>query len=214
MSNPLSYYIGLITSEHSNKPKFVQYVSMLIQPLIDTQNFCDNIEVAFDVDNAAGVQQDILGEIVGVSRTLNFTPSNGNPVLNDLDYQVLLKAKIAQNNWDGKIGSLQTIWGNLFPGGSIMILDNFDMSISVALSGSFSLVIRDCVRNGLVVPKPEGVRLNYTLGDLPFFGFDMETLFVAGFDRGSWSYVAEPIHFGFDLENSTISGFDVGFWSN
>jgi len=86
--------------------------------------------------------------------------------------------------------------------------------MSVALSGTFNETIRDCIRNGIVVPRPQGVEMIYLLGDLPFFGFDLDNGYVSGFDKGSWSYTSEPTFFGFDSNNSTVSGFDIGSWTN
>jgi len=34
----LQTYLGRITSEHANKPKFVAYVTALIQPFLDSAN--------------------------------------------------------------------------------------------------------------------------------------------------------------------------------
>ena len=214
MSNPLSYYIDLLTSQYWGKPNLTAMLTALLQVLKDAQNCVESIDAAFDIDIAVGVQLDTLGVVVGQARQLNFTPTSGDPLLNDDDYRIVLKAKMAQNIWDGTITSLQTIWSTLFPGGNILVLDNFNMTMSIALSGVFSDTMRDCIRNGIIIPKPEGVGIIYLLGSLPFFGFDIDNGFVSSFDKGSWSYTTEPIFFGFDENNSTVSGFDTGSWTN
>jgi hypothetical protein len=41
--------------------------------------------------------------------------------------------------------------------------------------------------NGLIIPRPQGVRYTYNSSNLPVFGFDQQTHYVSGFDSGLWS---------------------------
>ncbi len=219
MSNPISYYTSLVTSQYANSPKFLAWLTALLSPLDDCSNVTDMLVAAFDIDNqnetqegidleqgggplitettedmiladtgCYGAQLDIIGQIVGQSRIMTFQPSNGiSPILGDEIYRMLLKAKIAQNQWDGRLSSILPIWANLFPGGSIKIQDNQNMTTSVFLSGTFSSIILDLIINGLIVPRPEGVLCTYSFGTLPYFGWDLENQYVAGYDVGSWA---------------------------
>lgn len=182
------YYRSLVTSEYQNSPKFLALLSAALQPIDDLFSCLVNMDFAFYLDTAVGAQLDMIGAIVGTKRQVGFQPSNGvSPILDDLTFRVLLKAKVARNHWDGKISSLQTTWKQLFPGGTISIQDNQNMSISVTLSGSFSSIIQDLITNGLIVPRPEGVLVNYVFGTGPFFGFDRNDAYVAGFDTGKFA---------------------------
>jgi hypothetical protein len=108
-------------------------------------------------------------------------------VLDDATYRILLKARVAQFQWDGRISTLQGIWKGLFPGGTIAIIDNQNMSFTVLLSGTFTSIIQDLIVNDYIVPRPEGVLINITFGETPFFGFDSNDQFVAGFDLGKFA---------------------------
>jgi len=134
---------------------------------------------------SVNAQLDILGELIGVSRTVNFQPTGGvSPVLDNRTYLLLLKATIGMNTWDGTIDSLAPLWQTLFPGGTIKVIDNQDMTMSVWVSGGFSSIIKDLIFNGYIVPRPEGVLINYILAEAPYFGWDEQDSYIAGWDSG------------------------------
>lgn len=185
---PVPYYLNLLTSEYSSSAIFKQWLQTLLNILDDISNCLIEITGAFDLDVAIGVQLDVLGQIVGVSRTVPFQPSASvSPILDDTTYRLLIKATIANNQWDGKIGSLYPIWSQLFAGGQIIIQDNQNMSANIILTGTFTSIIQDLITHDMIVPRPEGVQYNYFIGGLPFFGFDRDDAFVAGWDTGKWS---------------------------
>jgi hypothetical protein len=183
------YYLSLITSEYQNSPLFLQWLAAPLQMLCDAQACINSLPAAFNVNTAVGVQLDAIGVVVGVSRTLPFQPTGGNsPVLGDGNYRILLMAKIAQNQWDGQIGSLWGIWQSLFPGGTIYVIDNQNMTATVILAGGFNSIIQQMIQNGLIVPRPETVEYFYTFATLPIFGFDgVNPSFIAGFDIGHFA---------------------------
>ena len=126
-------YLNVITSQHQDKPKFINIVSTLLTKVDDILTCINYInEVAFDIDQAVGVQLDILGLMLGVSRNLNFNPSDGlSTVMDDVTYRIALKAKIAVNHWDGTINSIYELWDILFPDVILIIKDNQDMTMTV-----------------------------------------------------------------------------------
>jgi len=185
---PVPYYLNLLTSEYSSSAIFKQWLQTLLNILDDISNCLIEINGAFDLDVAIGVQLDVLGQIVGVFRTVPFQPSASvSPILDDTTYRLLIKATIANNQWDGKIGSLYPIWSQLFAGGQIIIQDNQNMSANIILTGTFTSIIQDLITHDMIVPRPEGVQYNYFIVGLPFFGFDRDDAFVAGWDTGKWS---------------------------
>jgi len=113
----------------------------------------------------------------------------GSPVytLDDPTYRILLLAKIAQNQFDGQIDSLYAIWDVLFPGGTISVIDNMDMTATIILTGTFTPILQYLITSGQIVPRPQGVLYNYIFGQLPIFGFDTNGTFIAGFDTGYWA---------------------------
>ncbi len=185
---PTSYYLALPTHEYQNSPKFLAWLAAALQPLEDVSICTESLVVAFDVDQAVGVQLDIIGAQVGASRTVSFQPTGGvSPILDDETYRLLLKATIGLNQWDGRMQTIQPLWATLFPGGRIIIQDNLDMSVTVTMSGVLSSIIQDLITHDLIVPRPEGVKVNYEFGPMPFFGFDSNDAFISGFDGGYWA---------------------------
>lgn len=186
-SLPVGYY-NLLTPEYSTATKFDKWLLTSLDILNDISNCLASITTAFDLDYAIGVQLDILGYLIGIGRTVNFQPSNGvSPILDDTTFRLLLKATIANNLWDGKIGSMYPIWNALFPGGHITIEDNQNMTANIIITGSFTSIIQDLITHDLIVPRPQAVQYFYLLGDLPYFGFDLNNQFIAGWDVGKWS---------------------------
>lgn len=181
----LQYYLSLLTSEWQATTKFLEWTATLLTPLVDLQSAALAMYAFFDIDSAIGAQLDALGTLVGAGRLMPFQPSDGvSPILDDPTYRILLKAKIAQNQFDGQIDSLYAIWGQLFPGGRIIFIDNMNMTATVILAASFTSIIQDLITNGLIVPRPQGVQYTYTFATLPIFGVDLDSTFVAGVDLG------------------------------
>ncbi|MBJ9021165.1 DUF2612 domain-containing protein, partial [Citrobacter farmeri] len=130
----MSKYTGLITNYHATKPKFFDHIDLSTRPLIDISTATRGLVSAFDIDTAVGVQLDILGLWIGRSRIVSqpisgvyfsldidglgfdqsvwqgpYDPDSGYTTLSDETYRIILKAKIAINNWDGRNDSLPPI---------------------------------------------------------------------------------------------------------
>lgn len=181
----LSYYLNLLTSQYRLSPKFQQWLSLALQPIDDLTTCLTTFTANFDLDWAIGQQLDICGVLIGCSRTVAFEPTGGgSPVLDDSTYRILLKARIAWNQWDGKIASMYPIWKSLFSSGNIIVHDNQDMTATIILSGTFTSIIQDLITNGYIVPRPEGVQYTYSFGTLPILGADENNSFIAGADLG------------------------------
>lgn len=210
-------YLSLITTEHSDKPKFVDTVSSSINVAVYLQNLLSLFPEKFDVDTAIGYQLDTVGEWVGRSRRIAspisgvyfswdvegvgweqgvwkgpFDPDSGIVDLPDDSYRLLLKAKIAANNWDGTIPGAYSVWEKVFTGSYIVIQDNQNMTMIVGISGSpLSLLEQELLAGGYIPLKPEGVNVTYNIvpekGKL--FGWDLENDVFAGWDEGLWPIV-------------------------
>lgn len=182
------YYLSLLTSEYQNATKLKAWLRVIIQLVIDIDTYLALEYYMFDVDNAVGAQLDVLGVIVGASRTVGFQPSGGiSPVLDDVTYRIYIKAKVAQNQWNGQVGSLWGIWSNLFPGGTIAVQDNQNMTATIFLAGAFTSIIQDLITNGYIVPRPQAVQYTYVFAALPILGFDFDDTYIAGFDVGHFA---------------------------
>lgn len=185
----MSDYSKLITAEHKERPHFMAIVELLTRPSNDLQAQLLTLPTLLDLDIAAGQQLDEVGLWVGFGR-YQFVPSLGSVTLADQDYRVLLRAKVLGNHWDGQMSTLQTILASIFPGTGITLyaVDNQDMSMDIYLTatgGGVSATQLALLQGGLLVPKPEAVRINNII-------------------------ILSGITFGLDFDNASISGPDVG----
>ncbi len=222
----MSKYTGLITNYHATKPKFFDHIDLSTRPLIDITTATRGLVSAFDIDTAVGVQLDILGLWIGRSRIVSqpisgvyfsldidglgfdqgvwqgpYDPDSGYTTLSDETYRIILKAKIAINNWDGRNDSLPPILDAALEGSGLkmQIVDNQDMTISIWVFletdiSNVSLELIAAIRQGYLTVKAAGVwggSIEIPAVETPsegnrFFGFDMDNEYIAGFDDGAW----------------------------
>lgn len=210
-------YLDLITAYHRDKPNFSAMVGAVSQCFVDAQGIYGQMPSAYDLDAAAGVQLDAVGEWVGISRRVRhplvgvyfsldidglgfdqgvwqgpFDPDSGVTSLDDDTYRLLIRAKIGANHWDGTLDGSADILNLIFGGSDtyVFIQDNGDMSIDIGVSGTRPTAIFLALLTGGYIPiKPEGVRVNYYI--IP--------------------NTPGPL-FGFDVNNEYIAGFDSGVW--
>jgi len=222
----MSKYTELITNYHAGKPRFVAHVDLSTRPLTDASTALQGLITAFDIDSAVGAQLDILGEWIGRTRIVSqpisgvyfsfdtdglgwdqgiwqgpYDPDAGYTSLSDDTYRIVLKAKIAINNWNGQNDTLPPILETALEGSGLkmQIVDNQDMTISVWVFpkediSQVSLELIAAIRQGYLTVKAAGV----WAGDVQtpsietpsvgnrFFGFDMDNEYIAGFDDGAW----------------------------
>lgn len=212
-------YLNRITSEHSDKPKFMASVAALVQPLADITGGVAQFSSLFDLDWAIGAQLDVVGQWVGQSRNIAlpllgvyfslddpllgfdqgtwkgpFDPDSGITTLSDAPYRLLIRAKIALNSWDGTIPQSNTIWARIFAGTGYRVytIDNSDMTMATVIGGTKTpdALTKALFQQAYLQLKPEGVR---HLGV-------------------SYISVLGAPAFGFDVETSSVGGFDRGAW--
>jgi hypothetical protein len=122
-----------------------------------------------------------------------YDPSTGLTNLPDDAYRTLLRAKIGINHWDGTMPSLIAIMSQVFIGTGTTVFgyDHQDMTMDIVISGvAPSALNLALLTRGVLNPKPAGVKVNYitsSTGGSPIFGFDIENVYISGFDVGSWS---------------------------
>lgn len=222
----MSKYTELITSYHASKPLFFAHVDVSSRPFTDVSNSVDSFVSAFDIDTGVGAQLDTLGQWIGRSRIVSqpisnvyfswdstglgydqgvwqgpYDPDSGYTSLSDETYRVILKAKIAINNWNGQNDTLPAILDAATAGSGLrmQIVDNQDMTISVWVLpetdiSNVSLELIAAIKQGYLTVKAAGV----WAGDIQtpsveapsqggkFFGFDINNHYIAGFDDGAW----------------------------
>lgn len=194
-----SDYIQLITSEHINRPDFVQLVGILVGPSVDSLNLLAEMPLAFDLDYAIGVQLDAVGLWAGIGRTVTVQPSTAYPAaapyvytFGDDDYRRLIRAKVLANRWDDTPEMAAEVLAAYFGprGAYAAILDRQDMSIDLLIAGHRPTAAEAAVFAQMLLPlKPTGVRINSGIVppvDGPLFGLDVANEFINGPDIGAF----------------------------
>lgn len=181
-------YLKLITSEYVQSEKFNSYVESflkMISPNVDNYN---SYNVLFNLETASGDQLDKIGELVGIGRELPTDNVNIPSKLSDNSYRLVIKAKIYKNHWDGTREGMEKIFKQFFPNLPYDIVDNQDMSYTVTIiNPEITDEFLALITEGFILPKPAGVRVNYVILDTTLFGWDSETQFIDGWDKGKWS---------------------------
>ncbi|PHM39255.1 hypothetical protein Xmau_02859 [Xenorhabdus mauleonii] len=208
-------YLKLITPQHRTALKFVDHIDLITRSLSEISETALQLNEAFSLDYAVGVQLDAVGEWIGLSRYVKtpivgvyfsfdiegigfdqgswkrrFDGDSGFTELDDETYRTLLRVKIEANHWDGSSEMLEKIYQRILPDNQIFFVDNQDMSMDVFLTGGvIPEIIKSVIRQGYLNIKPQSVRVNNyvnsTSGGL--FGFDVHNEYVAGFDTGGWA---------------------------
>lgn len=227
----IEHYLGRIVPEHRDQPKFEATVRALIEPIVALQNFVAHLPEDFDLDVSIGAQEDVVGEWIGRSRYIPvpipdlyfslddpirgldkgiwkgpYDSASGITRMDDETYRIILRAKIAANNWDGTLAGAQAALDSVFAsstGTNLFITDNLDMSMTFGVSGTIpSILVLLLLSAGYIPLKPEGVKAYYfvtSVNNTPLFGLDVQNEFISGLDSGSWGvspdYIAQnPIY--------------------
>lgn len=121
------------------------------------------------------------------------TPVTEITVLPDDAYLVLIRARIAANQWDGTTEGAYAIWQELFPDITILIQDYTDMSYAMLFIGTIDALTMALLTGGYIQLKPEGVRIvGYFIGTPPVFAWDTVGGNFAGWDTGNWAKLVTP----------------------
>lgn len=216
----LAEYLSLVPPEHSAAPRFIATLTALLQPLVDQQALLASMPLAYDLDQAVGVQLDAVGLWIGRSRFVlapiggvffsfdtpalgweaglwlgQFDSLSGLTRLDDEPYRLLLRAKVAANHWDGTLAGAAAAFAYVFSDANthVFIQDNQDMSFSLNVAGvPLTPLMLSLLTNNYIPLKPAGVRLA-----------NINQVTVGG----------TPL-FGFDLNTVNVGGFELGSWGD
>lgn len=165
------YYADLLIMQYKQKPKAFATIKALAYMAILNQ-LPNSVNSAFSIPDSVGVQLDIIGKYVGVSR-YGYGPM-GPITLDDSDYRQLIKLTIIKNNSGSSLYDIQYLLSQSFPG-LILVSDNGAMQLNYYMStdlGSNDLLSMIVYQN--MLPAPMGVQVSTTV--VPphtenFFGF-------------------------------------------
>lgn len=214
---PRNEYTDLIAGYHVGKERYTAWVFTLTEPLRIARERLAAMREDFDVDTAIGAQLDAVGVRVGVSRNLPMTltdvyfalddvdgigldlgvwkgvydPVDGTTTLGDETYRAVIKAKIAQNHWDGTRGSLPDFLGEVLGqfGQPAKVLDLEDLdTMHVVLhltKDTTPPIVWELFSRRIIDVTAAGVSVDL-VDNNPWFGFDYETASVKGLDESDW----------------------------
>jgi hypothetical protein len=214
---PTNDYTDLIAGHHVGKARYTSWVFTLTEPLRIARERLAAMREDFDVDTAIGAQLDAVGVRVGVSRNLPMTltdvyfalddvdgigldlgvwkgvydPVDGTTTLGDETYRAVIKAKIAQNHWDGTRGSLPDFLGEVLGqfGQPAKVLDLEDLdTMHVVLhltKDTTPPIVWELFSRRIIDVTAAGVSVDL-VDNNPWFGFDYETASVKGLDESEW----------------------------
>jgi hypothetical protein len=210
-------YLKRLPSFHRWQPQFRATVEAMSSFPVAMANFIADLPRQFDLDEAIGVQLDIVGKWIGRDRYVKvpldnlwfsfgdarkgfglgywkgiFDPQLGITALDDESYRKLLYAKILVNNWNGTYESARNLINSYFlnSGTTFFIDDHGNGSATYAITGK--------------IPPPIFLAL-YAWGYLPLEPAGIKTYYrVVSVDN-------TPM-FGFGVDNDKVAGFGIGSW--
>lgn len=158
-------YTNLIAGAHRGKERFTQWVYEITRPMVEAQAILESLVKKYDVDYAEGACLDAVGVRVGITRNLSLKLTDvffalddvegigfdlgiwqtaeddayGVTVLSDGIYRILIKAKIALNQYGGRNDNLEELIAQIqksfgVSSRDLTYTDNQDMSITVGIA--------------------------------------------------------------------------------
>ena len=160
-------YKDLLIKQYWNKPKATAEIGVLADNLLRSADLVRQFENELDLDQATGHRLDLIGGIVGYSRTrdeeipLSLQGATSSQ-LSDTAYRQMLKVAIARNVAVAVMASntrlsLQDVIMRAFDG-EVYALDNYNMTLSLIAPITFDPVLLAFVRDSGLLPKPVTVR--------------------------------------------------------
>lgn len=153
----INYYANLLIIQYIGKPKAYATIQSLVAMVVMDQ-LPQQVQDAFTIGTAEGVQLDILGEYVGVTRYAHLL--NNSPItLNDDQFTKLIQLAAIKNNAGSSLADIQNLLQAYFAN-EIFVYDGADMQLSYLIAASVGDIdlIQVFIKEGLL-PKPMGVEL-------------------------------------------------------
>lgn len=152
-------YLYLIPPMNREKPRFIAFLSAVLSQVSDLDDLRIDMIASFDLEEAEGAQLDILGRLTGVTRDLPFEPSSGSRTLEDEDFRLLIRARIARDHWDGSNAGFIAILHSLFPDTEMTFSDEQDMTLTVTVPRDLPDLHKELLEHKLLLPVPPGISI-------------------------------------------------------
>lgn len=132
----------------------------------------------------------VWGQLLGVARP-TYTNDEGQVVpFTDVQYRLLLQARIYLLTFDGSSKALNNFFKILFPGTQVVIQDNYDMTVTIQFLSEIPADMKILFEAPFVdtfLPRPSGVEYKVGVDTTDWsttFGFEGQQ--IAGFDTGTF----------------------------
>tara|TARA_R110000772_G_scaffold24212_10_gene64152 strand:- start:1143 stop:1766 length:624 start_codon:yes stop_codon:yes gene_type:complete len=190
-----------VYAQYNNKPSAVAWYNIIPTIADDLFNVSDQTRLSYDIDTATSHELNVIGVIVGVSRSfesqVTFETNDFGEVgvqfggfdiqfqtigqtisqeVSDEIFKILIKAKISKNNNDGTIDGMLDALQFIIPDNTSRIIDHNDMSFSVSFGQELSTMQIFMLDTFDILPRPQGVK---------FLGYVDETN-LTQFGEGQW----------------------------
>lgn len=154
----VSYYVNLLIMQYHNKPKARSTIAALVSPVIMDQ-VPQQVEDAFNLPGAVGVQLDTVGKYAGVTRS-GLGPAAVPIILDDADFTRLIQAAIVRNTSTASLARIQALLHQYFPN-EIFVFDHLTMRLSYYVnSTSVDLDLATLFVTKGLLPRPLGVGIS------------------------------------------------------
>jgi hypothetical protein len=193
----LSEYLSLVPMWNAGRPRFMNTVATLLQPLVDAQDMLAKLTADFDLDTAVGVQLDAVGQWIGRTRYIllpihgvyfsfdlpaenvgfdkgiwfgPYDTPDGVQRLDDDTFRMVLKLQAIANHWDGTVPSLADELDRVFPGISIVDMGDTPaglMTMDVLIPTNLISTLLLSILEQDFPIKPSGVLVNFIETTLP-----------------------------------------------
>ena len=191
-----------VYAQYRDKTKAVAWYDIVPSVSDDIFDTADKTRESYDIDSATSHELNILGVIVGASRSfesqVTFETNDFGEVnvqfggvdiqfqtigqsitqeVSDEIFKILIKAKISKNNNDGTIDGVLNALQFIIPDNISRIIDHDDMSFSVSFGEELSSLQVMTLNTFDILPRPQGVK---------FLGFVDETNLTQFGGNASW----------------------------
>ena len=139
-------YMTLFPAHTRDLPRFSALARAILAQAEDLISVIPALASGFSADGAVGTQLDVLGASFGCPRSDAADTS-------DETFRAYLKAKLALWRWDGTNLTVPALLQKAFPGQSVSVVDNGDMTLTGVNTESLP------GEAGELLPVPAGVRL-------------------------------------------------------
>ena len=116
---------------------------------------------------------ELWGKLLGIARP-TYLDSGVAHEYNDEQYRLVLQAKIYLLTFDGSVCALNKFFKMIFPEYPVVIIDNYDMTVTIGFVQEPTDDIKTILRNNDFLPRPSGVEyiMDWQTDYSKVFGFE------------------------------------------